>query len=84
MLSHSSIAQTVTTVTVGPSGKTFASSAVQCAANPAGDQAATVEAGLFNPKPNASATISLNGNLVAQVDATTPVSNIWLANGNTL
>lgn len=71
------------TVQVGASGKTYASSAVQCAANPAtGMQAPVVEAGLFNPKSSASATVSLNGTSVATVTATNPATNVWLADGN--
>jgi hypothetical protein len=71
------------TVLVGASGKTFASSAVQCAANPAtGAQAPVVEAGLFNPTAKASATVSLNGTLVATVTAANPAANVFLADGN--
>lgn len=72
-----------TTVQVGASGKTYASSAVQCSANPAtGDQSPVVEAGLFNPKRGASANVSLNGDAVATVTADSPATNVWLADGN--
>jgi len=72
-----------TTVQIGASGKTYASSAVRCAANPAtGNQAPVVDAGLFNPKQGASATVSLNGNSVASVTDVSPDTNVWLADGN--
>jgi streptogramin lyase len=72
-----------TTVTVGTSGKTYASSAVNCAANPdTGEQSPVVEVGLFNPTSKASATVSLNGAAVATVTAAGPAANVWLADGN--
>ena len=72
-----------TTVQVGSSGKTYASSAVRCASNPAtGQLSPVVEAGLFNPKKNASAEIALNGTSVANVTGDDPASNVWLADGN--
>jgi hypothetical protein len=71
-----------TTVQVGASGKTYASSAVQCAANPdTGEQSPVIEAGLFNPKQGASAIVSLNGVSVATATADKP-ANVWLADGN--
>jgi len=72
------------TVQVGTSGKTFASSMVQCAANPTtGVQSPVVEAGLFNPTAKASATVSLNGTSVATVTAAVPTTNVWLADVGT-
>ena len=73
-----------TTVQVGASGKTYASSVVQCAVNPTGDgeQSPVIEAGLFNPKPNASATVSLKGTPVANVTSVNPSTDVWLADGN--
>ncbi|WAK01064.1 hypothetical protein [Methylobacter sp. YRD-M1] len=72
-----------TTVQVGASGKTYASSAVQCAANPAtGEQAPVIEAGLFNPKQGVSASVSLNGASVATVTTNNPAANVWLADGS--
>ena len=72
-----------TTVQVGPSGKTFASSAVRCAAEPAtGQLSPVVEAGLFNPKRTTSAEIALNGTPVANVTSDNPAANVWLADGN--
>jgi hypothetical protein len=72
-----------TTVQVGASGKTFASSVVQCAPNPNnGEQSPVIEAGLFNPKPNASATVSLKGIPVANVTSVNPSTDVWLADGN--
>lgn len=70
-----------TTVTVGGSGKTFASSTVQCVTNPNGTRAPMVQAGLFNPKPTATGTVSLNGAFVAGVTAAAPVADVWLATG---
>lgn len=73
-----------TTVQIGASGKTFASSAVQCTASPPG--AATykpmVAAGLFNPKPGTSAAVSLNGGPVKTVTTADPSADVWLADGN--
>ncbi len=71
-----------TTVTIGTSGKTFASGAVQCAVNPRGVSAPTVQAGLFNPKPAPTAVVSLNGAVVdPTVTAADPVADVWLATG---
>lgn len=71
------------TIQIGPSGKTFASNAVECAAHPdTGEQAATIQAGLFNPKSRTTATITLNSATVATVDASNPAANVWLADGN--
>jgi hypothetical protein len=72
-----------TTVQVGASGKTYASSMIQCAADPTtGEQLPVVEAGLFNPTSKASATVSLNGAPVATVTAVDPAAKVWLADGN--
>jgi streptogramin lyase len=72
-----------TTVQVGTSSKTFASSAVQCAPDPTtGLQSPVVDAGLFNPKPGASATVSLNGTVKANVTNVNPAAKVWLADGN--
>lgn len=71
------------TVQIGTSGKTYASSVVNCAANPTtGEQSPLVEAGLFNPTTKASATVSLNGAAVANVTNVSPSTNVWLADGN--
>lgn len=81
MVGHS--AHAASTVQIGPSGKTFASSAVQCAANPStGEQAPTVQAGLFNPRSRDIATITLNGASVSKVDAAHPAADVWLKDGN--
>lgn len=82
VMALSGSAWAATTVQVGASGKTFASSMVQCAANPTtGEQSPVVEAGLFNAKRGASATVSLNGTSVATVTADIPATNVWLADG---
>lgn len=70
-----------TGVQVGASGKTYASSGVQCALNPTTGMAPVVKAGLYDPKQNASATVSLNGDSVATVTFYNPDADIWLANG---
>lgn len=71
-----------TTVQLGASGKTYASSMVQCAANPTtGVQSPFIEAGLFQPKQGASAAVSLNGSPVGTVTAANPATNVWLADG---
>lgn len=71
-----------TTVQVGTSGKTYASSMVQCAANSAGVQSPVVEAGLFNPPSRASASVLLNGAFELTVTAANPTTKVWLADGN--
>lgn len=72
-----------TTVQVGSSGKSYASSAVRCAAGQlTGVLSPMVEAGLFNPKNNAKAEILLNGIPVANVTTANPAVNVWLADGN--
>jgi len=72
-----------TTAQIGASGKTFASTAVNCAANPStGVQSPVIDAGLFNPKQGASATVLLNGISVETVTDATPATNVWLVNGN--
>lgn len=70
-----------TGVQIGASGKTYASTGVQCALNPVTGMAPVVQAGLYNPKSNASAVVSLNGGAVATVTFFNPDTNVWLANG---
>jgi len=70
-----------TGVQVGASGRTYASSAVQCALHPVNGMAPVVQAGLYNPKRNASAIVSLNGAEVAAVTFFDQDADIWLANG---
>ena len=75
-------ASAATTVQVGATGKTYASSAVVCAAEPtSGQLAPVIEAGLFNPKKNTSAEVVLNGALVTTVTTDNPATNVWLADG---
>ena len=70
-------------VQVGASGKTFASSAVLCVSDPVkGTYRPLVQAGLFNPRPRASAVVSLNGARVAKVTAADPSADAWLATGD--
>lgn len=75
-------AQAASAVQIGASGQTYASAAVQCAAHPAtGAQAPMIQAGLFNAKRNTRATVSLNGVVVASVDAGAPATDVWLPDG---
>ena len=67
---------------IGPSGKTYTSAEVQCALNPVTGMAPMVQAGLYNPKRNDSATISLNGVDIATVSFFNPDFSVWLANGS--
>jgi hypothetical protein len=78
--------QAATTVQIGTSGKTFASSLVSCAADPAtGALSPVVDAGLFNPKGNTRGSVSLNGAFVATLTAVDSVAKVWLAdNSNTV
>lgn len=70
-----------TGIQVGASGKTYASSGIECALNPIAGMAPVVQAGLYNPKKNASATVSLNDTPVATVTFINPDTDVWLANG---
>ena len=72
-----------TLVQVGASGKTYASSAPQCAIDPStGALSPVVEAGLFNPKNNVKATVSLNGTVVGTVTSNDPAADVWLVDGD--
>jgi hypothetical protein len=71
-----------TGIQVGPSGKTYASAGIQCALNPITGMAPMMQAGLYNPKTNASATVSLNGDPKATVTFLSPDTIVWLANGS--
>lgn len=70
-----------TGIQIGASGKTYASAGVQCALNPVTGMAPVVQAGLYNPKRNANATVSLNDTPVATVTFYNPDTNVWLVNG---
>ena len=71
-----------TTVQVGQSGKTFASSTVQCSIDAAdGVRKPMVEAGLFKARRNSAAVVSLNGAFYANVSIADPAANVWLADG---
>lgn len=72
-----------TTVQIGATGKTFASSGAQCAVNPAtGVSAPMVQAGLFNPAPRVEAEVRLNGVKFKEVATASPMADVWLANGS--
>lgn len=69
-------------IQIGPSGKTFASATVRCAAAPdTGAWMPLVQAGLYNPKRTAKAVVSLDGSTVASVSAAAPAASVWLAEG---
>lgn len=83
VMALSGSAWAATTIQVGASGKTYASSVVRCAADPtAGTLSPVVEAGLFNPTAKTRGTVSLNGTPVADVTSVNPSTNVWLADGN--
>lgn len=83
MAGAASPALAATTVQIGASGKTFASSVAQCAVNPAtGVSSPLVQAGLFNPRRGAEATVSLNGSVVKRVETETPSTDVWLVTGS--
>jgi hypothetical protein len=71
----------LTGVQVGASGMTYASADMQCGLHPVTGMAPMVQAGLYNPKKNASATVSLNGTAFATVTFASPEAIAWLANG---
>lgn len=76
-------AAAATAVQIGPSGKTYASAAVQCAGNPVtGQLSPMVQAGLFNAKNNTTATVVVNGSQVATVTSASPAADVWLVEGN--
>lgn len=78
----SATALAATTVQIGDSGKTFASSAAQCAVNPTtGLSSPTVQAGLFNPAPRAEAELRLNGVKLKELETATPTADVWLVDG---
>lgn len=80
---HGGTAAISTTNTTGATGKTFASTAVQCAVRPDTQASAPmVQAGLVNPRSRTSAVVSLNGVPVATVTAADPVADVWLAEGD--
>ena len=71
-------------VQVGASGKSYASSAVPCVADPTTTQLGPmVEVGLLNAKRTTSASVSLNGTFVTTVTGANPAANVWLVDGAT-
>lgn len=81
ILSTAAAAQT--TVLIGASGKTYASASVSCLTQPAtGKPAAAIEAGLFNPKRGASATVALDGTGIATLSTDSPSTTVWLPDGS--
>ena len=70
-----------TGIQIGASGKTYASAEVQCALHPVTGMAPFVQAGLYNPKANSTAVVSVNGDAISTVTFYSPDTNVWLANG---
>ncbi len=81
VLATAAAAQGTTGIQVGPSGKTFASSAINCAMHPVAGMTPMVTAGLYNPAKHASATVSVNGAAVATVSLASPSATVWLPAG---
>ena len=68
---------------IGSSGKTYASSAVQCAPAPStGALSPVVEVGLLDPTLKTRGSVSLNGSLVANLTSKAPSADVWLADGD--
>ena len=83
VMALSGSAWAATTVQVGASGNTFASTWVRCATDPTKDTfSPVVEAGLFNPTTKTRGTVSLNGTPVANVTSVDPSTYVWLADGD--
>lgn len=74
-------ASAATGIQIGASGKTYASSGVQCGMNPVTGMAPFVQAGLYNPTPKSKGAISLNNTPLATVTFLSPDATIWLADG---
>lgn len=75
-------ASALTGIQIGASGKTYASADVVCGMHPTSGMAPFVQAGLYNPKRAARATVSLGGTPVATVTFAAPDATVWLANGS--
>ncbi len=82
LLAVGASASALTGIQVGASGKTYASADVVCGMHPASGMAPWVQAGLYNPRRGAKATVSLGGVPVASVSFTAPDATVWLANGS--
>lgn len=76
-----SSAWSLTPIPVGPSGKSYASANIVCGLDPVAGMSPRVQAGLYNPKKGASATILLNGAPVANVTFAAPDASVTLSNG---
>lgn len=74
-------AWSLTAIQIGPSGKSYASASVVCGLDPVIGMSPQVQAGLYNPKKGASATILLNGAPVANVTFAAPDASVTLPNG---
>ena len=70
-----------TGIQVGASGKTYASSGLQCSLHPIDGMSPVVQAGLYDPKRSTIATVSINGSAITMVTFFSPDTNVWLANG---
>jgi hypothetical protein len=75
-------AGSMTSIQIGASGKTYASGALECGVHPSLGMAPRVQAGLYDPKRNASGTVSLGDAAIASVSFLAPDTTVWLANGS--
>ena len=74
-------AWSLTGIQLGSSGQTYASAELKCALHPVNGMGPMVNAGLYNPRKSATATVSLNGKAVAGVTFLNPDATVWLVNG---
>lgn len=81
LLACSAPAFALTGIQVGPSGKTYASAEITCGVHPVLGMAPLVQAGLYNPRRGAQASVALNGSGVASVSFTAPDATVWLTPG---
>jgi len=70
----------VTGVQVGATGKTYASAGLECALHPLSGMSPMIQTGLYNPRKNAKASVSLNGTPIATVTFYNPDTRVWVAN----
>lgn len=76
-----SSAWSLTATQIGPSGKSYASAGVVCGLDPVAGMSPMIQAGLYNPKKGASATVLLNGAPIANVTFAAPDATVTLPNG---
>ena len=77
----SAVVNAATGVQVGATGKTYASSGIQCALHPVKGMAPLAKAGLYNPVTTSTAAVSDNSVAIAKVTFYNPDADVWLVNG---